>query len=208
VPLAAVRRARLRLRARPAATEGAGRGPPRAPSDRLACHCRARRTGLATARRSVAGLTAPLTGRRASGCALSVAAALAGCAGAAPSAPVADPPVSTRDLPPPATPAPVDYRRELDELFRALAERDDRHGRASGSAAATTSPAAEAAYGENLATCLDGRWSAFCDHERLSPYDHARVIGAEYRANQATCIDPRWQHLCRPELLPDPTTLP
>ena len=114
-----------------------------------------------------------------------------------------DPPVSTRDLPPPTTPAPVDSQRELDELFRALAEQDDRHGRAADSAAVKTSPAANVAYEENLAICLDGRWFAFCDHELLSPDDKASVAGAEYRANQVTCIDPQWQQLCRPDLLPD-----
>ena len=116
---------------------------------------------------------------------------------------MADPSILTRDLPAPATPVPVDYERELDDLFRALAEQDDRHGRAAGSAAAMTSPAAKAAYDENLAICLDGRWFAFCDHELLTVADASRVRSAEYQANQVTCIDPEWQHLCRPELLPE-----
>ena len=57
-------------------------------------------------------------------------------------------------------------------------------------------------YQENLATCLDGRFPAFCDHDRLSEYDALRVREAEYQANLITCIDPQWQHLCHPELLP------
>ena len=63
--------------------------------------------------------------------------------------------------------------------------------------------APRAAYQENLTTCLDGRYPAFCDHDRLTAYDTQRVSAAEYQANLATCIDPQWQHLCRPELLPD-----
>jgi hypothetical protein len=57
-------------------------------------------------------------------------------------------------------------------------------------------------YQENLATCLDGRFPAFCDHDRLSEHDASQVLNAEYEANLITCIDPQWQHLCRPELLP------
>ena len=57
-------------------------------------------------------------------------------------------------------------------------------------------------YQENLATCLDGRFPAFCDHDRLSEYEAFPVWEAEYEVNLTTCIDPQWQHLCRPELLP------
>ena len=60
-----------------------------------------------------------------------------------------------------------------------------------------------ASYQENLDTCLDGRFPAFCDHDKLTSLDAARAREAEYQANQVTCIDPEWQHLCRPELLPD-----
>ena len=62
--------------------------------------------------------------------------------------------------------------------------------------------AERAAYQENLDVCLDGRFSAFCDHAQLTADDAARVREAEYQANLVTCIDPEWQHLCRSELLP------
>ena len=65
--------------------------------------------------------------------------------------------------------------------------------------------AQRAAYQENLTTCLDRRYPAFCDHDRLTAYDTQQVSAAEYQANLAICIDPQWQHLCRPELLPDNT---
>src|SRR3954453_16029788 len=50
-----------------------------------------------------------------------------------------------------------EYLRDVDELFRALEERATRGGPATG-----TTPATVAAYRENLETCLDGRWFAFC----------------------------------------------
>ena len=67
---------------------------------------------------------------------------------------------------------------------------------------------ARAAYQDNLETCLDGRFPAFCDHGELDILDAARVREAEYQANLVTCIDPAWQHLCRPELLPANTPAP
>ena len=74
--------------------------------------------------------------------------------------------------------------------------------------AGATGEAFEASYEENLQTCLDGRFPAFCDHSKLSAYDAARVDTAEREANFVTCIDPQWQHLCRPELLPGSDTDP
>jgi hypothetical protein len=68
--------------------------------------------------------------------------------------------------------------------------------------------AERAAYQDNLKTCLDGRFPAFCDHGKLDSFDAARVREAEHQANLVTCIDPVWQHLCRPELLPANTPLP
>ena len=128
-------------------------------------------------------------------------AAVAGCAGQAPSVSSVGAPEPARDLPPRAIQAPTvqptRYQQDVDDLLRALAEQD-----AAGGEVAASSTAARAAYDENLAICLDGRWLAFCDHELLSPYDKTRVISAEHAANQVTCIDPQWQHLCRPELLP------
>jgi hypothetical protein len=65
-----------------------------------------------------------------------------------------------------------------------------------------------ASYHENLRTCLDGRFWAFCDHALLTAADAVSVARAEREANFTTCIDPAWQHLCRPDLLPDPETEP
>ena len=50
-----------------------------------------------------------------------------------------------------------------------------------------------AAYQDNLETCLDGRFPAFCDHGKLDTLDAARAREAEYQANLVTCIDPVWQ---------------
>jgi hypothetical protein len=46
--------------------------------------------------------------------------------------------------------------------------------------------AQRAAYQENLAACLDGRFPAFCDHRRLTSYDVSRVREAEYQASLVT----------------------
>ncbi|HEX6016022.1 MAG TPA: hypothetical protein VFY87_30315 [Geminicoccaceae bacterium] len=162
--------------------------------------------------------------------------ALAGCAAeqATPAPPTAAPaPASITSVarPPiaPATPPLRGYAEEVDELFRALAEQDARAGRATATATGASSPSLTAAsiprvgqpepspdlraalgvaYEENLEVCLDGRFPAFCDHERLTAHDSARVQEAEYEANLVTCIDPQWQHLCRPELLPDTFSSP
>jgi hypothetical protein len=150
--------------------------------------------------------------------------ALAGCAAEqttpAPSAPAQARAAARAPIAPPLR----GYVDEVDELFRALAEHDARAGTAAATATGTSPPrltaesiprvgqpslatgpraAFEVAYGENLEVCLDGRFPAFCDHERLTAYDAARVQEAEYEANLVTCIDPQWQHLCRPELLPE-----
>ena len=147
--------------------------------------------------------------------------------------PVVPPPAPVaRATPPHSPPTTVPqggYVQEIDELFRALADDEAEAGPARlAPAAGSTSPAAvyaipratreipaadpygavQAAYRENLATCLDGRFPAFCDHEQLTDHDSARAREAEYQANLVTCIDPEWQHLCRPDLLPeypDPT---
>jgi hypothetical protein len=149
------------------------------------------------------GRARPAEHRHAATCALPVAVALAGCAGPKPPAEPVRAPVSTSNLRSDDANGPTAYRQEVDELFRALAEEA-----ASGGAPAAPSRTTRAAYDENLAICLDGRWFAFCDHERLSRDDKARVAGAEHTANQVTCIDPEWQHLCRPELLPGLTRAP
>jgi hypothetical protein len=121
------------------------------------------------------------------------------------------------------------YIQEVDALLHSLG----RHGAKSGSVApaegthfesravtdtiprvtreipeADARAAERAAYQDNLKTCLDGRFPAFCDHGKLDPFDAARVREAEYQANLVTCIDPVWQHLCRPELLPANMPLP
>ena len=120
------------------------------------------------------------------------------------------------------------YAEEVDELLRSLKE-GDTESRSSPAAAPRPAPGPatyrnpgnpdqtrepdpyateRASYQENLETCLDGRFSAFCDHGVLTDIDAARVRDAEYQANQVTCIDPEWQHLCRPELLPPGETPP
>ena len=158
---------------------------------------------------------------------------LAGCAAeqsaARPQTIPAPPPVMVAMPPPTIAPdaSRRGYVREVDDLFRALAEQDARAETARrappASPIASATPAViytvprvsreiptadpyaaqRAAYQGNLATCLDGRYPAFCDHDRLTAYDAERVRTAEYQVNLVTCIDPQWQHLCRPELLPD-----
>jgi hypothetical protein len=144
-----------------------------------------------------------------------------------------EPPAQPPAAAPPAQAAPVplksgaptasgDYAREVDDLLRTLtgagapdSPRDEAPSGAPRRVVDTIAPvspaiaeassraARAAAYEENLATCLDGRFSAFCDHAQLARSDAARVRQAEHEANLATCIDPEWQHLCRPELLPE-----
>ena len=163
-------------------------------------------------------------------------ALLAACTGEprAPTPPafsIAPPPTSTTPPPPkhPAATPREAYTEEVDALFHALG-RDTAPSGSVASAEGTRSesravtytiprvtreiPEADArateraAYRDNLETCLDGRFPAFCDHGRLDAFDAARVQEAEYQANLVTCIDPVWQHLCRPELLPGNTPLP
>jgi hypothetical protein len=154
--------------------------------------------------------------------------ALAGCAAEqtipAPPAPAQARSAARAPIPPAAPPPLRGYVEEVDELLRALAGQDARGGTAAATAAgmsvprftaesiprvgqpgpATSSRATfEVVYEENLEVCLDGRFPAFCNHERLTAYDAARAQEAEYQANLVTCIDPQWQHLCRPELLPE-----
>jgi hypothetical protein len=159
--------------------------------------------------------------------------ALTGCAAeqttvappTAPSAPAsAGSATSRRPVAPATTPPLRGYVEEVDELFRALAEQDAGAGGAAATTVGSRSPSPVAAsiprvgrpgpspdpraalgvaYEENLEACLDGRFPAFCDHERLTTQDAARVREAEHEANLVTCIDPQWQHLCRPELLPE-----
>ena len=159
--------------------------------------------------------------------------ALAACAGEPsaprPQTIPAPPPVMVPMAPPTiaANAARRGYAQEVDELFSALPEQDAQAAAAArvpqASPVAAIAPVAiytvprvprqipaadpyvaqRAAYQENLTTCLDGRYPAFCDHDRLTAYDTQRVSAAEYQANLAICIDPQWQHLCRPELLPD-----
>ena len=142
--------------------------------------------------------------------------------GTAPSQPTA------RAVPPPAHAVPRrGYQQEVDELLGSLAAGNRPSGTPMGPdvppdaalpsaqaptphpSAGATGEAFEASYEENLQTCLDGRFPAFCDHSKLSAYDAARVDTAEREAaNFVTCIDPQWQHLCRPELLPGSDTDP
>ena len=125
-------------------------------------------------------------------------------------------------LPSTAPAAPVGYRQEVDKLLGELAAKGAQPGGATavatpGSAGPATlvptevmavEPPAGGPSGvsneENLATCLDGGFPAFCDRHRLTVEDAARVDAAERHANEIACIDPELQHLCRPELLPDP----
>ena len=136
---------------------------------------------------------------------------LAACAGEATAPPVEPAPVA------PATvgSAPAPAEQEVDDLFRWLNERDQTPPRAviytiprvSRESPATDLPTAnQAADQENLEVCLDGRFSAFCDHERLSAADAAKVREAERQADLAACTDPELQHLCRAEFRPESPT--
>ena len=147
---------------------------------------------------------------------------------ASPSVPSSPPPSAIVPAAPqvPTTPAPHrGYTKEVDELLRSLESGDAQSGASAGAAPRSAAPAVIytiprageegpvhtseiASYQENLDTCLDGRFPAFCDHDKLSSLDAARVREAEYQANQVTCIDPQWQHLCRPELLPEGAPAP
>lgn len=60
---------------------------------------------------------------------------------------------------------------------------------------------AQLSYGDNLEVCLDGRWSAFCRHDMLTPYDAAQVEIAEYNAIVAACLDEQQRQFCQFELL-------
>jgi hypothetical protein len=144
---------------------------------------------------------------------------------------MAPPPTSTKPLPPahPAAAQPGAYTEEVDALFHALG----RDAAPSGSVSPAEETRSEsramtytiprvtrdipeadarategAAYRDNLETCLDGRFPAFCDHGWLDAFDAARVREAEYQANLVTCKDPVWQHLCRHRLLSGNTPLP
>ena len=121
------------------------------------------------------------------------------------------------------------YTEEVDALFDALSLHDSQsksvpptaNARSISRAVTYTIPrvtreitepdaraAERAAYQDNLETCLDGRFPAFCEHGRLDASDAAWVQEAEYQANLTTCGDPIWQHLCRPDLLPAKASLP
>ena len=136
---------------------------------------------------------------------------------------IAREPAGVRATPPSTAPAaPVGYRQEVDKLLGELAAKGAQPGGATAvatptsAAPATLVPTEGAAVEppaggpsdvsdeENLATCLDGGFPAFCDHHRLTAEDAARVDAAERHANEIACIDPELQHLCRPELLPNP----
>lgn len=51
-------------------------------------------------------------------------------------------------------------------------------------------------YADNLQICLDGRWTMFCQHEILTPYDAAQVAEAEYKAIVAACLDGGQRKYC------------
>jgi hypothetical protein len=128
---------------------------------------------------------------------------------------------TARRAPPVSHAAPErGYQQEVDELLNSLAGTNAPAGQTVGRIAPASVPAPspmpsqvptpqpsaeplEVNYEENLATCLDGRFPAFCDHHRLTTEDATQVDAAERKANEITCIDPQWEHLCRPELLPE-----
>jgi len=158
-------------------------------------------------------------------CLLMLAACGDGAGPASPSIPSSPPPAAIAPAAPQAPPTPAPHRgytEEVDDLLRSLESSDAQSGASSRVAPRSAAPAVIytiprasdagpvhtteiASYQENLDTCLDGRFPAFCDHDKLTSFDAARVREAEYQANQVTCIDPQWQHLCRPELLPNGT---
>ena len=156
---------------------------------------------------------------------------LAACGDEAGPAPPSIPSSPPAAVAPPAPQAPTTtaphrgYTQDVDVLLRSLEGGDAQSGVSPGVAPRSAAPAVIytipkasdagpvhtteiASYQENLEACLDGRFPAFCDHDKLTSLDAARVREAEYQANQVTCIDPEWQHLCRPELLPDGTSTP
>jgi hypothetical protein len=51
--------------------------------------------------------------------------------------------------------------------------------------------------GDNLSTCLDGRYPVLCDHTVLKPDEKVRVQAAERNANYSTCLIGKYPALCR-----------
>jgi hypothetical protein len=69
-----------------------------------------------------------------------------------------------------------------------------------------TDLAARAERQANLRTCLDGRYSALCNHRLLAGSEIERVRQAEAQANLRTCLDGRYSALCNHQLLAESET--